>query len=74
LASLLDRKKSALGHRPKAEKGYSIRTPDKITAPLTYGVFRPVILLSKRVDLFGGKNNFRINSYVSLSIQGVVTR
>ncbi|MDR3304590.1 MAG: M56 family metallopeptidase [Clostridiales Family XIII bacterium] len=36
-------------HRLKRD--YSIRMSDKITVPLTYGVFRPVILLPKRIDL-----------------------
>jgi beta-lactamase regulating signal transducer with metallopeptidase domain len=35
----------------KLKRAYSVRISDKIAVPLTYGVFRPVILLPKRVDL-----------------------
>jgi hypothetical protein len=35
----------------KLKRTYCIRYSDKITVPLTYGVFRPVILLPKRIDV-----------------------
>jgi beta-lactamase regulating signal transducer with metallopeptidase domain len=42
---------SAWQETHKLKRTYFIRVSDKITVPLTYGVFRPVILLPKRMDL-----------------------